>query len=58
MDQLTRTVQNINASMEMENMPLSDAQKLLSRDILQGKISHKEALTAALSKYDKTKPKS
>ncbi|MCD7854873.1 MAG: hypothetical protein LUG66_04570 [Clostridiales bacterium] len=53
MSDVERIINNVNASMEMENMPLIAEDKDLIKSCLEGKISFGDTLNDIVSKYTK-----
>lgn len=51
MSNVERIIDNVNATMEMENMPLTNENKLLLKSCLEGQISFGDALNNLISKY-------
>lgn len=51
MSDVERIIDNVNATMEMENMPLTNENKLLLKSYLEGQISFGDALNNLISKY-------
>lgn len=46
-----RIIENVNASMAMENMPMTESEKKLGMDCLEGKISFDKAVEGLISEY-------
>ena len=46
-----RIVKNINASMNMEGMPLTEEEKELGLKCLEGKVSFREAIDDLIKQY-------
>lgn len=46
-----RIIENVNASMTMEKMPLTEEDKKLGMDYLEGKISFDKAVEGLVSEY-------
>lgn len=46
-----RIIENVNATMSMENMPLLDSDKERMRECLEGKVDFEDAINALISKY-------
>jgi len=46
-----RIVENINASMNMEGMPLTEEEKELGLKCLEGKVSFREAIDDLIKQY-------
>lgn len=53
MSDLDRIIENVDASMDMENMPLTSADKQRLRNCLEGKIPFQEAVNEIIKKYTK-----
>ncbi len=51
MTDLERTIANVDMSMSMEGMPLTEHQKQLGRGILSGKTTGDEELRALIAKH-------
>ena len=46
-----RIIENVNATMSMENMPLLDSDKERMRECLEGKVNFEDAIIALINKY-------
>lgn len=46
-----RIINNINATMSMENMPLLKEDKERLRDCLEGKVSYEDAIDKLIKQY-------
>ena len=46
-----RIINNINATMSMENMPLLKEDKERLRDCLEGKVSYEDAINELIKQY-------
>ena len=46
-----RIIENVNTSMKMEGMALSEEQKKIMLDCLTGKITYEEAVANAIAKH-------
>jgi hypothetical protein len=49
--QIERTIQDINFTMSMENMPLTEQDKQRIRDCLSGKLDIDEVLRQTIAKH-------
>lgn len=55
MNDIERIITNVNATMEMENMPLTDDNKLMIRKCLEGDILFDDMLNSLINKYSHSK---
>ncbi len=46
-----RIIENVNATMSMEDMPLLDSDKERMRECLEGKVDFQDAINALINKY-------
>ncbi|WFR55642.1 hypothetical protein QA584_18775 [Anaerocolumna sp. AGMB13025] len=44
-------IENVNATMSMEDMPLLDSDKEHIRECLEGKVDFQDAINALINKY-------
>lgn len=51
MNKNDRIINNINATMSMENMPLLKEDKERLRDCLEGKVSYEDAIDKLIKQY-------
>lgn len=51
MSETERILENVNATMSMENMPLNDEEKNLVKQCLEGKILFEDAVGNLVNKY-------
>lgn len=51
--EIENRIARVNATMAMEDMPLTEDEKNTMRDILQGKISYEEVREQLIKKYTK-----
>lgn len=51
MSEVERIIENVNATMEMENMPLSDDNKSMIRSCLEGRVLFEDMLSSLVAKY-------
>jgi hypothetical protein len=51
MSEIERIICNVNATMEMENMPLTDDNKQMIRNCIEGVKSYEETLSTLISRY-------
>jgi hypothetical protein len=46
-----RIIENVNATMSMEDMPLLDSDKERMRECLEGKVDFQDAINVLINKY-------
>lgn len=46
-----KIIKNVNATMDMEDTPLTEEDKQRIKDILDGKITTEEAIQSTIAKY-------
>ena len=51
MKRIERIIENVNATMSMENMPLTRDDKKRLKECLEGKTSFDDAVTTLVKKY-------
>lgn len=51
MSNTDRIIENVNATMRMEGMPLLDKDKERIKDCIEGKISFQDAIDLLVNKY-------
>lgn len=51
MSEVERIIENVNATMEMENMPLSEDNKSMIRSCLEGRVLFEDMLSSLVAKY-------
>lgn len=51
MSKVEQIIENVNATMSMENMPLIEADKKRLKECLEGKISFDDAVATLVKKY-------
>jgi hypothetical protein len=51
MSNIDRIIENVNATMSMENMPLLDSDKERIRECLEGQIDFEEAIKILINKH-------
>ena len=51
MPDIEQTIREVNGTMAMEGMPLTEADKENLRQVLQGKVSYQEMKRRILAKY-------
>ena len=51
MSDIDRIIENVNATMEMENMPLTDDNKSMLRNCLEGRVLFDDMLGNLIAKY-------
>lgn len=51
MNNSERIIENVNATMSMENMPLLDSDKKRMTECLEGKVNFDDAVNALINKY-------
>jgi hypothetical protein len=51
MSEIERIICNVNATMEMENMPLTADNKQMIRNCIEGVKSYEETLSTLISRY-------
>ena len=55
MSDIDRIIENVNATMEMENMPLTDDNKSMLRSWLEGRVLFEDMLNNLIVKYTREK---
>lgn len=55
MNDIERIINNVNATMEMENMPLTDDNKSMIRMCLEGNALYDDMLNSLIIKYSHDK---
>ena len=55
MSDIDRIIENVNATMEMENMPLTDDNKAMLRSCLEGRVLFEDMLNDLIVKYTREK---
>ena len=55
MSDIDRIIENVNATMEMENMPLTDDNKSMLRSCLEGRVLFEDMLNDLIVKYTREK---
>ena len=55
MSKIDLILENVNATMEMENMPLTENNKAMIRNCLEGRVMFEDALNGLIAKYTHTK---
>jgi hypothetical protein len=51
MSDLERVIENVNATMSMENMPLLDSDRKRMQECLEGKVDFQDAINILILKY-------
>ena len=51
MSEIDRIIENINATMSMENMPLTEGNRTMMRSCLEGRLSFDDALNSLIAKH-------
>ena len=46
-----RIVENVNATMSMEDMPLLESDRIRIRECIEGKVDFQDAINALIRKY-------
>lgn len=55
MSEVERIISNVNATMEMENMPLTDDDKDMLKSCLEGKVMFDDMLNSLISAFSREK---
>lgn len=55
MSEVERIISNVNATMEMENMPLTDDDKDMLKSCLEGKVMFDDMLNSLVSEFSREK---
>jgi len=55
MNFLDKIIENVNATMNMEDMPLSDENRKYMRECIEGQIEFQDVVNALIFKYRHTK---
>lgn len=55
MSEVERIISNVNATMEMENMPLTDDDKDMLKSCLEGKVMFDDMLNSLVSAFSREK---
>ncbi len=51
MSDIDRIIENVNATMDMENMPLTNENREMIMDCLEGRVSFNDMLEKVIIKY-------